>query len=102
MLKYRKDIRAKGLVARYVEGMQHRFAKEPLKIVLVKPGPTATPMTEHLRLAGIKMASASLVAQDIVDGITKGSNVIYTPRKWQIIMLIIRHLPGFIFNKLNI
>ena len=93
---------AKGLVARYVEGMQHRFAKEPLKIVLVKPGPTATPMTEHLRLAGIKMASASLVAQDIVDGITKGSNVIYTPRKWQIIMLIIRHLPGFIFNKLNI
>lgn len=93
---------AKGLVARYVEGMQHRFASGSLRICLVKPGPTATPMTEHLQGQGVKMASSSLVAQDIIEGIAKGSSVIYTPRKWQIIMLIIRHLPTFIFNKLNI
>jgi decaprenylphospho-beta-D-erythro-pentofuranosid-2-ulose 2-reductase len=93
---------AKDLVARYVEGMQHRFAKGPLTICLIKPGPTATPMTEHLQEAGAKMAPASLVARDIIEGVAKGSRVIYTPRKWQIIMLIIRHLPNFIFNKLNI
>jgi len=93
---------AKGLVARYVEGMQHRFANGPLVICLIKPGPTATPMTEHLQGAGVKMAPASLVARDIIEGVAKGSRVIYTPRKWQIIMLIIRHLPTFIFNKMNI
>jgi short-subunit dehydrogenase len=93
---------AKGLVARYIEGMQHRFAHGPLAICLIKPGPTATPMTEHLQGVGVKMASASLVARDIIEGIAKGSRVIYTPRKWQIIMLIIRHLPVFVFNKLNI
>ena len=93
---------AKGLVARYAQGMQHRFANSPLKITLIKPGPTATPMTEKMRAKGMKMAPAGLVAKEIVDGIAKGKSVVYTPKKWQLIMLIIQHLPNFIFNKLNI
>lgn len=93
---------AKGLVARYAEGMQHRFANNRLKISLIKPGPTATPMTEKMRANGMKMAPADQVAKEIVEGIAKGKSMIYTPKKWQIIMLIIRHLPSFIFNKLNI
>lgn len=93
---------AKGLVSRYVEGMQHRFANTGLVITLIKPGPTATPMTAKLRANGMKMAPPDLVAKEIVEGIAKGKTLIYTPKKWQIIMLIIRHLPSFIFNKLNI
>ena len=93
---------AKGLVSRYAQGMQHRFANSRLKITLIKPGPTATPMTEKMRAKGMKMAPADLVAKEIVEGIAKGKAVIYTPKKWQIIMLIIQHLPSFVFNKLNI
>jgi short-subunit dehydrogenase len=93
---------AKGLVSRYAEGMQHRFASSRLNITLIKPGPTATPMTEKMRANGMKMAPADLVAKEIIEGIAKGKAVIYTPKKWQIIMLIIRHLPSFVFNKLNI
>ena len=91
---------AKGMVERYVQGMQHRFAGTGLKVVLIKPGPTATPMTAHLPQAGL--ASVAQVAQDIVAAIAAGKPVVYVPAKWQIIMLIIRHLPRFIFNKLNI
>ena len=29
----------KGLIGRYAEGMQHRFAGSGVKIVLIKPGP---------------------------------------------------------------
>jgi short-subunit dehydrogenase len=93
---------AKGLVSRYAQGMQHRFASTRLQITLIKPGPTATPMTEKMRAKGIKMAPVDQVAKEIVEGIAKGKSVIYTPKKWQIIMLIIQHLPNFIFNKLNI
>jgi hypothetical protein len=32
----------------------------------------------------------------------KGGPVVYTPAFWRFIMLVIRHLPSFIFNKLNI
>jgi short-subunit dehydrogenase len=59
-------------------------------------------MTEKMRAKGMKMAPADLVAKEIVDGIAKGKSIIYTPKKWQIIMLIIQHLPSFVFNKLNI
>jgi decaprenylphospho-beta-D-erythro-pentofuranosid-2-ulose 2-reductase len=93
---------AKGLVSRYAQGMQHRFAGAGIVVTLIKPGPTATPMTEKLRGNGMKFAPVGLVAKEIVDGIAKGKTVIYTPKKWQIIMLIIQHLPSFVFNKLNI
>ena len=93
---------AKGLVARYAEGMQHRFAGTGIRVSLIKPGPTATAMTAKLRENGLKCASTTSVAQDIVHGIEKGQAVIYTPKKWQLIMLIVRHMPAVIFNKLNI
>ncbi len=91
---------AKGLVTRYAQGLQHRFAKTPIKIVLIKPGPTATAMTAHLPQRGL--AAADAVAATIVQGIAQGKPVIYAPSKWAVIMMIIIHLPAFIFNKLDI
>jgi short-subunit dehydrogenase len=92
---------AKGLVARYAQGLQHRLARSSIKVSLIKPGPTLTPMTENLSSTK-GFANVEDVAKDIVLGLQKGKLVIYTPGKWQIIMMIIRHLPTFIFNKLNI
>lgn len=91
---------AKGLVDRYLQGMQHRFARGPLKLVLVKPGPTATPMTAHLSPRGL--APVEAVAQRIVDGIAAGKPVVYAPAKWWLIMMVIRHLPRFVFNRMDI
>jgi short-subunit dehydrogenase len=91
---------AKGMVERYVQGMQHRFANSKINVVLIKPGPTATPMTAHLPQRG--MASAEAVASRIIAAIDSGTPVAYVPAKWAIIMMVIRHLPRSIFNKLNI
>lgn len=93
---------AKGLVTRYVQGLQHRLAKTAVKVVLIKPGPTDTPMTAHLKGAGAKLAGADAVAQNIVRGMDKGAPVLYAPAKWAVIMMVIRHLPNFIFNKMDI
>ena len=93
---------AKGLVSRYSQGLQHRFANSPINVVLIKPGPTDTPMTSSFRQKGMKMASSEAVAKTIVDGIAKEKTLIYAPRKWQFIILVIQHIPNFIFNKLNL
>lgn len=93
---------AKGLVTRYAQGLQHRFAGTGVKVVLIKPGPTDTPMTAHIKAAGAKLARVDKVAADIVHGIAIEQQVIYTPRIWQIVMMIVRHLPDFIFKKLAI
>lgn len=93
---------AKGLVTRYAQGLQHRLAKTNIKVVLVKPGPTDTPMTAQLKQTGAKLASPEAVAKDIVAGIEQGRRVVYTPKIWQLIMLIIRHLPFFVFKRMDI
>ena len=93
---------AKGLIETYVEGLQHRLAKLNIKITLIKPGPTNTPMTADLGLEISRLASVDLVAKDIVNAIEKGVPVIYTPRIWQFIMLLISNIPRCIFNRLNI
>lgn len=93
---------AKGLVTRYAQGLQHRLAGSAVKIVLIKPGPTDTPMTAHLKQDGGKLASVEQVAQQIVSGMRQGKPVVYTPGKWALIMMIIRHLPQFVFNKMDI
>jgi short-subunit dehydrogenase len=93
---------AKGLVDRYAQGLQHRFANTHVKVVLIKPGPTDTPMTAHLKQQGSRLAKVEHVADGIVKGVKRGQTVVYVPGKWKLIMAIIRHLPRFIFNKLEI
>jgi short-subunit dehydrogenase len=88
---------AKGLVDRYLEGLRHRFAGTGVRCILIKPGPTDTPMTAQLRAGGARLAPVATVAADIVAGIAKGKPVIYTPGIWRYIMLVIRHVPEFIF-----
>lgn len=93
---------AKGLVTRYAEGLQHRFAGSGVKVVLIKPGPTDTPMTAHLKGADANLAPVEGVAKQIVEGVEAGKSVIYAPGKWWLIMMVIRHLPSIVFNKLDI
>ncbi len=93
---------AKGLVDRYVQGLQHRLANSSVRVSIIKPGPTATPMTAHLQAQGQKMASADDVANHIVKGLRAGKPVIYAPPIWWVIMMIIRHLPRFVFQRMKI
>lgn len=93
---------AKGLVTRYSQGLQHRLAKTNINVILIKPGPTDTPMTAHLKSAGVKLSAVDQVARDIVIAIKKGQLTVYTPKIWSVIMMIIRHIPNSIFGKLDI
>lgn len=93
---------AKGLVTRYAQGLQHRFAGTGVKVVLIKPGPTDTPMTARLKASGAKLAPVEAVARQIVMAIESVKPLTYAPRRWRIIMAIIRHLPRRIFDRLDI
>jgi len=79
---------AKGLVTRYAQGLQHRFASTGVNISLIKPGPTNTPMTVAL-IGSDKFTPPEDVAKVIVAGIDANKAVIYAPTKWWIIMMVI-------------
>jgi len=93
---------AKGLVARYAQGLQHRLANTNVRVILIKPGPTDTAMTAHLKAKGLKMADVSLVAKRILEAISNALPIVYVPAKWKFIMMAIIHLPKTIFNKIDI
>lgn len=93
---------AKGLVNRYAEGLQHRFASSGVRVVLIKPGPTETPMTKRFKDQGMRLAPVELVASEIVKAVDARIPVRYAPGKWRWIMLVIRHLPRWIFNRMKI
>jgi short-subunit dehydrogenase len=93
---------AKSMVARYAQGLQHRLAKTEVKVVLIKPGPTDTPMTAHLKKRGAKLESVAVVARQIVLAIERKDEVAYVTGKWYLIMHLIMHLPRFIYNKMDI
>ena len=93
---------AKGMIARYAQGLQHRVGGTKVNVVLIKPGPTDTPMTAHLKIKNANLAPVKVVARTIVDSVDRGRAVVYAPGKWQLIMWVIRNIPSFIFKKMNI
>ena len=59
-------------------------------------------MTAHLKQSGAKLAPVDRVAAEVVRGIESGQRVIYTPKIWSVIMMVIRHIPNFVFKRLDI
>jgi decaprenylphospho-beta-D-erythro-pentofuranosid-2-ulose 2-reductase len=92
----------KGGLARLVEGISHKLAPLGARAVVVKPGFVDTPMTAAFEKKGLLWAKPEAVAAVIVKAEESGGPVIYAPFFWRFIMLVIRHLPAFVFNKLNI
>ena len=93
---------AKGLVTRYVQGLRHRLAGSGVSVVLIKPGPTDTPMTARMKREGARLARVKDVAGRIVAGVAAGKAVVYAPGLWAVIMMVIRHLPEFVFKRMDI
>jgi len=89
---------SKAFLETYSQGLQQRFAKTKVRVSLIKPGPTATPMTATHKG---KLANPVDVAKDIVAGLAKGRRTIHAPKLWRLIMFVVRAIPFFIFKRLN-
>jgi short-subunit dehydrogenase len=88
----------KALIENYTQGLQQRFGSSEVSVCLIKPGPTATPMTAT---HSGKMADPNDVAKVIVAGLLAKRRVIYAPGIWRYIMLIVRLIPFAIFKRLT-
>ena len=89
-----------GLTA-YVDGLRNRIDREGVHVMTIKPGPVKTAMTEGMKGSG-KFADVEAVASTLVKAIDKGTDVVYVPGIWRVIMAVITHIPEFVFKKLNL
>ena len=90
----------KAGLAHYLEGLDYKYRAHGLRVVCVKPGFVKTSMTTGLKpppFAG----EADGVAADVVRAIDRGQSVVYTPRIWWAVMLVIGLLPRFVMRRID-
>lgn len=92
---------AKAGVATLVAGLRVRVAATGVRVVLIKPGWVATPMTAQLK-ANFLFATAEEVGRGVYDAMISPRVVVYLPWYWRWIMRVIRLIPEPIFAKLNL
>lgn len=93
---------SKAAFSTYLSGLRNRLYVSGVDVLTVKPGFVNTKMTENLELPENLTAQPQEVAEDIFNAQQKGKDVLYTKWVWKYIMLIIKHIPEFIFKKLSI
>jgi NAD(P)-dependent dehydrogenase (short-subunit alcohol dehydrogenase family) len=91
---------AKAGLTRYLEGLDHKFRRQGLRVVCVKPGFVKTGMTAELDpppFAGEPDAAA----RRVLAAIRRGTPVVYVPGAWRWVMLVIRHLPRWVMRRVG-
>lgn len=92
---------AKAGLATFAAGLRARLFRVGVSVTLVKPGFLDTAMSWGL--PGIFLAaSPEAAARAILADALKGRAVVYVPRVWALIMLIIRLIPEPLFKRLSI
>ena len=92
---------SKGALSIFLDGVRNRIDRAGVQVLTIRPGFVATPMTAHLK-QGPLFASPAKVAKGILKAVQGRKDIVYVPGFWAPIMLIIRHVPGSIFKKLNL
>ena len=92
---------AKAGLSAFLSGLRNRLAEKGVHVMTVKPGFARTKMTENLELPAALTASPEQIAEAVFQGVEKKRNVVYTLWMWRFIMLIIKHIPEFIFKKMK-
>jgi NAD(P)-dependent dehydrogenase (short-subunit alcohol dehydrogenase family) len=89
---------AKAGLSAYLEGLDHKFRSRGLVTICVKPGFVRTGMTAELDAPPFA-GEPEAVAKDVLRAIERGKPVVYTPRVWGYVMLVIRNLPRFVMRR---
>jgi short-subunit dehydrogenase len=91
---------AKSALDSYLSARRQSLKDYPLiKIVTVKPGFVKTKMTAGIQ--GPLPSKPERVAEDVIVGLAKGKDVIYTPWFWRWIMAGIKLIPEGMFKRFN-
>jgi decaprenylphospho-beta-D-erythro-pentofuranosid-2-ulose 2-reductase len=87
---------AKAAVTAFASGTRHRLHVKGVRVVTILPGFVDTPMTATFP-KGPLWASPGRIADDIFRALQRGTGTLYTPWFWRWIMLVVTHLPEWLF-----
>jgi decaprenylphospho-beta-D-erythro-pentofuranosid-2-ulose 2-reductase len=91
---------AKAGLTHYLEGLDHKFRSQGLRVVTVKPGFVRTGLTAGLKAPPFA-GEPDEVAERVLSAIDRGSPVVYAPAAWGAVMAVIRSLPRFVMRRVG-
>lgn len=91
---------AKAGMNAYLEGLRAKWHGRGLFVQTVKLGPVDTPMNAGTTRTPF-MVSADTAARKIFRALTARRDVAYVPRRWAVIMFVIRMLPRWVFKRMK-
>ena len=92
---------SKAGLATYLEALRNRLTRHGVNVLTVKPGFVKTEMLKAAVGPTPFAIPVEKAVDDIYKAMQKRRQSIYTPFFWQYIMLVIRHIPSFIFRRLS-
>lgn len=69
------------------------------KVLVVRPGQVRTRMSAHVKDAPLTVEKEQLAVQ-VVDAARKGQRLIWVPAQFQLVMMVLKHIPAPIFRLL--
>lgn len=91
---------AKGGLGLYLQGMRSKFWRGSVELYNIKLGPTDSPMTVDHEKNGT-FITAEKAAELIDRGLKKKTYDFYVPGFWRLIMLAVRLMPEWVFQRLK-
>lgn len=92
---------SKAGLSTYLESLRNRLTRKGVHVLTVKPGFVQTALFEEHATASFGVISPEKAADAIYRGIHRRKQVLYTPGWWRWMMLVIQHMPSFIFRRLS-
>ncbi|MFN2145574.1 MAG: SDR family NAD(P)-dependent oxidoreductase [Anaerolineales bacterium] len=91
---------AKAGMSAYLESLRNRLSKKGVHVLTVKPGYVQTDLLPDADTP-FPAATPEQTADAIYKAIRRGKQVLYTPWWWRYILLIVTHIPSFIFKRMS-
>lgn len=92
---------SKAALSVYWEALRNRLSRYGVNVVTVKPGYVDTAMTKGMK-GLFWLISAEKAARIVLDTASRGgSPSVFAPARWGLVAMIVRHLPSFVFRRLN-
>ena len=93
---------AKAGFTAFLSGLRNRCAPHGVRIVTVKPGFVRTKMTEGMKLPRRLTADPRAIGEGIYRSTQTQTDVLYFPRVWAYLMLIIKVIPERVFKQMKL
>jgi decaprenylphospho-beta-D-erythro-pentofuranosid-2-ulose 2-reductase len=90
---------SKAGVDGYYQGLAASLSGTGVRVMIVRPGFVHTKMTQGMKAAPLS-TTPEAVADAIVRGIARGTEVVWVPPALRPVMMVLRHVPTVVFRRL--